>query len=71
MVLLFITVLCPLGMVIATIRMEDIQELLEAGQLKTMLSHSIVVTGIERHGNQQKATVDYGLFDMFHNKSHK
>lgn len=46
MVLLFITVLCPLGMVIATIRMEDIQELLEAGQLKTMLSHSIVVTGI-------------------------
>lgn len=46
MILLFISVICPLGMVVATIRVEDIKELIEAGQLGRMLRHSVIVTSI-------------------------
>ena len=46
MLVLLISVVCPLGMVLITIQAEDIKELLNSGQLGSMLFHSIAVTGI-------------------------
>lgn len=46
MLLLFTSVICPLVMVLITIRIEDIKELIDSGQLGTMTFHSIAVTGI-------------------------